>query len=114
DLGTAQRLSLTYHFGAPAPEPSASAQARPSASPLQSDDLAAGRELEKAGRSREALTVYNNAIRKNRLDAQAWRAAGNLYYRMGKKDYAVQCFDQVLKLSPGDTALKTWLDHYRQ
>lgn len=113
DLGTAQRLSLSYRFGQEA-TPSASPGQAATASPQDGTSLAAGQELEKQGKWRQALTVYNALILKDRLDPASWRAAGNLYYKMGKKEYAVQCYDQVLRLSPGDTALKTWLDNYRR
>jgi hypothetical protein len=116
DLGAAQRISLSYHFFPPGTGQAPQTEARPPLAAPQTSpsDLAEGQALEKAQRFREAALVYNNAIRKDRSNAAAWRAAGGLYYRLGQKAYAVQCYDQVLRLNPGDSALRTWLDKYRR
>jgi tetratricopeptide (TPR) repeat protein len=52
-------------------------------------------------------------VAQNPQNAQAWNTLGNLYWRVGRADYAVQCFEEVLQLQPSNQALKDWLEKYR-
>lgn len=137
DLLTSHRVSLSYLFGSPAsaaprtaaqaavpaqPVPQAvAAQPRPvqtpmaqpvAPAPVAQDPMARGAALEKEGKLVEAMAAYNEAIQANGQDAGAWRALGNLYFKAGKKAYAIQCFEQVQKLKP-EAAFNTWLQQYK-
>ena len=37
---------------------------------------------------------------------------GDIYYKMGKKKYAVMCFENALKINP-DKVLQKWLRKYK-
>jgi hypothetical protein len=39
---------------------------------------------------------------------------GNLYWKTGQPDYAVQCFTEVLSLKPDAAALGCWLKRYQK
>lgn len=73
------------------------------------EGLIAARSMAKDGRSVEAVKAYVDWIGKNPRDAQAWWELGVLYYRLGKKEYAVKCFESVLNLDPGNKNLADWL-----
>ncbi len=72
-----------------------------------------GQVLEKQGKVAEAAQAYINAVKANPKDDAAWRALGGVYYRAGRKNEAILCFERTLSLEPGDANLKTWLDQYK-
>jgi hypothetical protein len=163
DLGSTNRISLTYHFGGATPAAPGAAKAStahgansPSELPLPSlgpplgassqapmgpapvipepvagssagaggqsltvqfdmpsPQVAKGEKLEQAGQLEEALKAYRAAIKDNPQDAKAWWDMANLYYRFNHKDYAVQCFEQVVKLKPEAQSLAAWLEKYK-
>jgi tetratricopeptide (TPR) repeat protein len=65
-------------------------------------------ELEKA------LDEAGQRVRQNPQDAPAWINLGNLYWRLGRRDFAVQCFTEALRLNPDNQVLKAWLEQYPQ
>ena len=77
------------------------------------DSIVPGIELEKRGKYREAVEFYQESIGKNRTDASAWWALGDLYRRFNMKDYAVRCFNQVVKLEPDNKKMGDWLEKYK-
>lgn len=126
ELGNSQRISLSYRFGpsqsallaaaqAQAPRQSVPAQAAPGPNDLQlkfslpPDSLTEGRTLEEQGKPYEAIRAYQEALKRNSRDEQAWRALGALYYKLGKTAFAIQCFEQVLEIRPDDAATRQWL-----
>jgi tetratricopeptide (TPR) repeat protein len=80
---------------------------------LPADEVARAQQLAKEGRLAEAVQAYTEVLRKNPQDARAWWELGNLYYRVGRKDYALKCFEAVVKLRPNDRALAEWIEKYR-
>ena len=60
-----------------------------------------------------ALALYQEAIKKDPADTRAWMGLGHLYYRQHDEASALQCFDQVLRLNPTETALKDWVEKAR-
>ena len=64
---------------------------------------------EKGGEAK-ALALYQDAIKQNPADTRAWMGLGHLYYRRHEMDAALQCFEQVLRLNPTETALREWVD----
>jgi tetratricopeptide (TPR) repeat protein len=46
-------------------------------------------------------------------DPNPWWQLGNLYYKQGRKEAAIQCFEQVLRLRPANETLKNWLEQYK-
>jgi tetratricopeptide (TPR) repeat protein len=78
-----------------------------------SEGLASARTSVKEGRLAEAVREYVDWLSKNPRDAQAWWELGGLYYRLGKKDYAIKCYESVLALKPENKNLSDWLDKNR-
>jgi cytochrome c-type biogenesis protein CcmH/NrfG len=46
-------------------------------------------------------------------NAQAWRSLGALYFQLKRKAFAVQCFEESLRLYPSDQRLREWLNNYK-
>lgn len=80
---------------------------------IPSDSIARGIELEKEGKYQAAVEYYQESILKNRADASAWWALGDLYRRFKLNDYALRCFDQVMKLEPDNKKMADWLQKYK-
>jgi len=80
---------------------------------ISTDPLAQGQDLEKEGKWKEAIELYVEAIKEKPADDLFWQALANVYYHLGKKDYAIQCFEKVLQLKPENQALKDWLSQYK-
>jgi hypothetical protein len=80
---------------------------------LSPDTVSQGRELEKQGKIHEAIGLYTQAIQTDQKNLLAWWGLGNIYFRMGKKDFAIQCFEQVLAIKPDAVGLRLWLEKYR-
>lgn len=81
--------------------------------PDGSSPTTTGADLEKEGKTKEAMAAYIAALKQNPNDAASWWALGNLYREQHQKTYAVQCFEQVLKLQPQNHPLADWLSKYR-
>ena len=60
-----------------------------------------------------ALALYQEAIKKDPADTRAWMGLGHLYYRRHDEASALQCFEQVVRLNPTETALKEWVEKAR-
>jgi Flp pilus assembly protein TadD len=69
--------------------------------------------LVQQGRWIEAVKVYRDILLKDRSNAAAWRALGDVYYHLDKRDYAIQCYGNYLKLRPDDWELAAWLERYK-
>lgn len=138
DLGSTNRISLGYRFGAepPAvqtaaktvghqsspgtaqvqPQPASSSQTGQSLTlqfDMPSPQVAQGKALEQQGQWNQALSAYLAAVKDNPQNAEAWWRMGNIYYRLRYKDYAVQCFEKVIQLKPEAQSLGDWLEKYK-
>ena len=125
-LGTSNRISLSYQFDLPkevvkVQVPVTVVQPAPAAAnpkdvevhfKVQSDPLADGQALEKAGKISDAIQVYVDAIKADPSNDSLWSALGRDYYQLGNRDYAIQCFEKSLQLKP-DPALEQWLEKYK-
>ena len=131
DLGSSHRISIGYRFDTKdlALDP-ASRMAVPREAAVKegegaeksslvvefdipSDSIVPGIELEKQGKYREAVEFYQESLEKNRMDASAWWALGDIYRRFHMKDYAMKCFNQVVKLEPTNQKMADWLEKYK-
>ncbi|HET9869560.1 MAG TPA: tetratricopeptide repeat protein, partial [bacterium] len=130
-LGTSHRVSLAYQFDLPqrtvpvtviqtlpapvteAPVPGARDLDLEFKIPAQDPALETGRQLEKEGKDAQAAQAYVEALKTDPQNNRLWGALGRLYYRLGKKDYAVQCFEKELRLEPKNQPLRDWLDRYK-
>lgn len=131
DLGTSHRLSLGYEFPqAPPPSPVTITAPPPApvtvvvpavptpapVSPGSSLDLRF--KLPEEGAPNETgdkdLAPLVDAVGRTPEDAQAWWKLGTAYYRLGKKEDSVQCFEQVLRLKPDNPKLRAWLETYEK
>jgi hypothetical protein len=139
ELGNTERLSLSWSPPLPvpvptpvmAPPPAAEAVPEPptsvdDASPqpvsaaakpalelefrLPEEPVDQALAAEDAGDSATAQARYEEALKVDPKDTQAWMGLGRLFYGRGQKAYAIQCFEQVLRLNPAETKLKDWLD----
>ena len=140
DFGASHRVSLGYVFEAAKeivkvkeivqvpvtiiqqalPKPVTVIQSAPPVNPglelhfkFPSDPLAQGKTLEDQGKWTEAIQYYRNSVLQDAHNVEAWMRMGNLYYKAGKKEYAIQCFQSVLSLAPDNTQLRNWLDQYK-
>ena len=126
-LGTSHRISLAYECSLPkevvkvqvpvtvvqpVPQPTANLRDVEVHFKISNNPLAQGQELEKEGKKAEAARTYVKALESDPHNAQLWSALGNVYYQLGRKDYAIHCFEQSLKLKP-NPALEDWLKKYR-
>ncbi|HXL71985.1 MAG TPA: tetratricopeptide repeat protein, partial [bacterium] len=130
DLGTSNRISLTYEFELPkeivkvqvpvtviqtvqAPAPASDSQGVEMRFKIANDPLAEGQALEKEGKLTDAVQVYATALKDTPQDRHLWSALGRLYYQLGNKAYAIDCFETVLKLKPDNPPLRDWLEKYK-
>jgi hypothetical protein len=128
DLGTSHRISLAYDFPNPAPVPvkpvTVFVTPAPTPAPLVTPGPAkpSVKVLFEVPVSDAApitdpatLEIIQNdakAAEAHPQDAGAWHQLGLAYWEAGKKELAVQCLEQALRLNPSDTRLKNWLDLY--
>lgn len=75
--------------------------------------LSAARAAVKEGRLKDAVGSYVDWLRANPNDAQAWGELGGIYRALGYKNYAIHCYEAVLRLQPGNAQLNSWLESYR-
>jgi cytochrome c-type biogenesis protein CcmH/NrfG len=61
----------------------------------------------------EKVRKGQEKVERDPKDAAAWMELGRLYFKARKKEEALQCFDQVLRLRPTDEKLRDWLERYR-
>jgi hypothetical protein len=80
---------------------------------LAPDLVAQGEAMETQGQPQKALAFYRQAAQEDGRNALAWWRMGNLYAKLQQKKYAIQCFEQVLKLQPNNQALAAWLSKYK-
>ncbi len=156
DLGTSQRVSLTYHFEGAAPKttpvPGSSTKSTqtkatptpakaipvtvyatpppgPTATPAPAEpkkDVEKLRLLfslpenqnDSAGTSDldwdQKVQADKDAIDKDAKNLSAWYELAMLYYQKGKKEDAIQCFEQTLRLKPDNEKLRNWLKKYKE
>jgi hypothetical protein len=60
----------------------------------------------------ESVQAFRGILTQNPSDSLAWRELGNVYYSLKRRDYAIQCFRQYMKLRPDDKELAAWLAVY--
>jgi tetratricopeptide (TPR) repeat protein len=135
-LGVSQRISVQYAFNAansapeapkpppkpvatPQPTPQASATPSPVPSPaagstepvfaVLSDGGRLGQALEARGDTISAAQAYHAALALDPQDTPSWRALAHLYVRSGRADDAAECFQGLLRASPGDEEAVEWL-----
>ena len=80
---------------------------------LPPDLVAQGKTLEAQGRLTDAMRYYLGALKQDNKNISAWYALGQGYYRLNQKAYAIQCFENVLKLQPNNQTLADWLTKYK-
>lgn len=130
-LGDSNRISLTYQFDLPREVVQVNVPVQMPVTVIQNipqppdtkdvevhfkistDPLSQGQALEQAGKWKEAIELYVAALKEKPADGMLWKALGNAYYQLGKKDYAIQCFERVLQLEPDNQALRDWLAKYK-
>jgi tetratricopeptide (TPR) repeat protein len=69
--------------------------------------------MEAQGNYAESIRLYQEAVKQDPQNALAWRDMGNVYYKLGKKAYALQCFEKVSELRPSDKAFGEWLEKFK-
>lgn len=119
DLGQSQQFGLSYKFGdktlrdlaltsAPVGDVKADLERLPG------DSLDQAKALELQGKNEDALNVYQRIVHDDPANIVAWNDLAVLYYDLGRKELAIQCYEAVLRLQPGNTDLKQWLDTYKK
>ena len=114
DLGTSNRLSLGYEFpNAPAVPVTVMATPQPAATAAPKSPLKVKFELPvEAARTPVAGSPDNGLlssllakVQSNPNDSRAWVDLGQAYLKAGQRDSAAQCFEQALRLNPGDKGI---------
>jgi tetratricopeptide (TPR) repeat protein len=77
-------------------------------------DLKEARLLAKQGHPIQAAAAYGKAIQRSPEDALAWRELADLYVALGKRDFALRCYEEAIRLQPTDAALKELTEKMRQ
>jgi tetratricopeptide (TPR) repeat protein len=72
-------------------------------------DLDEARSLVAQGKIVPAINAYSQAIERSPEDAIAWQELADLYFQVGKPDFALLCYKEVVKLNPDSNALKAWI-----
>lgn len=62
----------------------------------------------------QAIAAAAQKVQANPQDAGAWITLGNLYWQAGQPGYTVQSFEEALRLQPGNSQLKAWIDQYKR
>jgi len=57
------------------------------------------------GKLDEAIKAYDEAIRINPLDAEAWDGRGNALGDQGKYDEAIKAYDEAIRLEPNNAVV---------
>ncbi len=126
DLGSSQMLGLTYRFPSETPH-------LPPAVPLNfippSEITPADKALDVkvqfskgpgmaapslSPETQKELDILGKQVQDHPQDVTSWARLGRLYWLSNQPEYAVQCFEEILRLQPGDASLKAWLDRYHQ
>jgi tetratricopeptide (TPR) repeat protein len=121
DLGSTHTAGLSYRF----PERGPGAVRLDTPAELRPEDRIENVQVDfdlsrKAAPStlatgiQEALAALNARIQADPRDAGAWHEMGRLYWGAGRRDYALQCFEEALRLQPGNEALRRWLEAQRK
>jgi tetratricopeptide (TPR) repeat protein len=77
------------------------------------DFVAQGEALEAQGHHAEAVRLFQKALQQDPQNLAAWRDMGDVYRLLRQNKYAVQCYERVLKLRPGDKVFEQWVRNYK-
>lgn len=124
-IGSSHRVSVNIDFFSgsepsamppkrPQAQPSAPAAARAAAGPAgPAVDLVF--ELPSASHPDDGPSEADlkKAVKANPLNAQAWHALGNYYYRAKNRPAMLEAFDKLMELQPNNQELKNWLKKVR-
>jgi cytochrome c-type biogenesis protein CcmH/NrfG len=66
-----------------------------------------------ASQLEEQIQAALQSVKSDPQNSRLWWKLGYLYFQSRQKDSALQCFDQVLRLSPDNLDLKKWVESYR-
>lgn len=80
---------------------------------IPADFTSQGDQLEAQGQHADALRLYRQTVNQDPQNVTAWWDMGKVYGELGKRDYAIRCFEKVLELRPDNKALREWLDKYK-
>jgi tetratricopeptide (TPR) repeat protein len=80
---------------------------------LLADFTAQGEAQEAQGNHAQASVLFIRAIQQDPQNVTAWWDLGNIYFELGHKAYALQCYERVLILRPDDKAFRDWLGEYK-
>lgn len=104
-------------FAPLAPLPTAVPTPPPSPDELQvkvtEDALALARQAEDKGDRDSAVALHRGLLSRFPDNPVVWRSLGDLYYRAGLREQAVDAYDQALQKGLMNDELKEWLIKYR-
>ncbi|MFH1920465.1 MAG: tetratricopeptide repeat protein [Planctomycetota bacterium] len=72
-------------------------------------DIAPGADPEVAALVEEAAEVVEGLIERLRDRVEAWDVLGGFYYKFGKRDEALNCWEQCLELDPNSSEAHYWV-----
>ncbi len=85
--------------------------ARPEDTQMATSLCAQGKTLLVAGKTEEALAVYDSATEKDEQNAQAWNGLGVANDMLGKRDEALDAYQKAVDLAPEDRGANNNLAH---
>lgn len=74
---------------------------------------ASGNAAAPSAETQKRIEELGRIVEKDPGNSKAWGEMGRLYWQTGQSDFAVQCFEEVLRLQPENQAVKTWLERHR-
>ncbi len=77
------------------------------------DALELARKAEDSGDRESALAIHKGLLSRFPENPVIWRSLGDLHYRAGEKDAAVEAYDQALQKGLMNGELEDWLTKYR-
>lgn len=77
------------------------------------ETLADASQAEQAGHWDEALAIHKALLIRFPESPQVWRSLGDLHFRAGHRDEAVEAYDKALSFGLMNEELKDWLTKYR-
>ena len=77
--------------------------------PMEDNQLEEPINLARCGRYDDALSAFQEHLRQNPNDAQAFFYAGSCFYKMGILSEARQSWERTIQIDPQHAAAKKWL-----
>lgn len=113
DLGTTHRISLSLSWGGEKPKKTDNDVPVLKKSPTTAELYKQGVYYENQKDYREAAVKYNAFLKIKPKDAAVMKRLGIVYFKAGKKDWAIKVLEEAFILDPDDKKLEKFLKNNR-